>query len=498
MGVPEDTYLMMKKTMWMGGSIGLGLVLGMSQVAIASPTTIGQNFTGLSDQDGPVIPADNSGAVGLQHIVQVTNQGFAVYDKTTGQVQQKTSLDHFWRSTGLPAANATNNFDPRVLFDPTSQRWFTIAADRTDANGQPQNFPLSNRVVLAVSESADPTQGWRGFSLPASGTGTSLFADAPTLGIDADGIHIAANMFDANLNNTTSTLFAIGKAQLLSAAPNQLVYDRRFGVSNADYGSSLQPVVDFSNPADGRADFFATAGNNQLLRSGLTIGQGLNPTQSIALTNFSTAPNALQPDGSRTLETGDPRLSSSIVRVGDAFWVVNTSADATGEHAVIRWSEIDAKTNQVKQSGEIGDGAHDYFYPSIAVNGLGNVVIGFNRSGADEYVSSYAIAASTTGGITQFGRPQLLQAGVDNYYQTFGFGRNRWGDSSATVLDPSDPLSFWTFQQVAGRDNQWTTQISQVRVGPTVKTPEPAVGVGFLLLLAVQRRYRRGRYRRSV
>jgi hypothetical protein len=487
---------MMKKTIWVGGSIGIVLGLGMGQRAIASPATIGQNFSGLSYQDGPVIPADNSGAVGLNHIVQVTNQGFAIYDKATGRVERKTSLDSFWRSTGLPAANATNNFDPRVLFDPSSQRWLTIAADRTDANGQPQNFPLSNRVVLAVSESADPTQGWRGFSLPASATGTSLFADAPTLGIDADGIHIAANMFDANLNNPTSTLFAIGRSQLLNAAPNQLVYDSRFGVPNADYGNSLQPVVDFSNhPADGRADFFAVAGNNQLLRSSLTIGQGVTAPQPIVVRDFFTAPNALQPNGSRNLETGDPRLSSSLVRSQGSIWMVHTTADATGNHAVLRWLEVDAQTNQVKQQGEIGDGEHDYFYPSIALNEFGNVVIGFNRSGADEYVSSYAVAASTDGDATTFGQPQLLKAGVDNYYQTFGFGRNRWGDSSATVFDPSDPLSFWTFQQVAGKDNQWSTQISQIRLGKSIKVPEPAVGIGLLLAagIVMRRRGARGR-----
>jgi hypothetical protein len=481
---------MMQKTMWVGGSLAIALGLGMSQRAIASPATIGQNFTGLSYQDGPVIPADNSGAVGLNHIVQVTNQGFAVYDKATGQVQQKTSLDSFWRSTGLPAANATNNFDPRVLFDPISQRWFTIAADRTDANGQPQNFPLSNRVVLAVSATADPTQGWRGFSLPASATENSRFADAPMLGIDADGIYIAANMFDAALNNTTSTLFAIGKIQLLNAAPNSLVYDTRFGVPNADYGSSLQPVVDFSNPADGRADFFATLGNSTLRRSTLTMNQRLSSPQSIAVRNFFTAPNALQPNASRNLETGDPRLSSAIVRVRDSIWMAHTTADVTGNHAVLRWLEVDANTNQVKQQGEIGDGEHDYFYPSIALNDRGNVVIGFNRSGADEYVSSYVVTGETIGGTTSFDQPQLLKAGVDNYYQTFGFGRNRWGDSSATVFDPSDPQSFWTFQQVAGRDNQWSTQITQIRLEAAAKAPEPTVGIGLLLAVGMGMRRR--------
>jgi hypothetical protein len=474
---------MMKKTMWVKIPMWVGLPIASvivvgSQGAIAAPLTIGQNFTGLTFADGPIIPADSSGAVGRNHIVQMTNQGFAIYDKANGQVVQKTSLDSFWQGTGLPVANATNNFDPRVLYDPTSERWFTIAADRTDQSGNVQNFPLGNRVVFAVSNSADPTQGWHGFALPASDFSNRRFADAPTIGIDADGVHIAVNLFDAALNNQTSTLFAIAKPQLLNPTTRNLKYDRLFDVANADYGDSLQPVIDFTNPADGKADFLAASGGNQLRRSTL-MGQKLG-TQIIPTNNVRPAPYARQPDGSRTIETGDPRLSSSVVRVGNSIWLVQTTADTSGDHAVLRWSEIDAQTNEIKQSGEIADGKHDYFYPSIALNAFGNVVIGFNRSGADEYISSYAIGASTSGGKTTFGTPQLLKAGKDNYFNTFGFGRNRWGDSSATVFDPSDPRSFWTFQQVAERDNQWSTQISQIRFGASVQAPEPGVGLGLL------------------
>ncbi|NJN49202.1 MAG: hypothetical protein HC805_04715 [Alkalinema sp. RL_2_19] len=482
--------LMMKKHMWVNSQRLIGLsvistvVCGAMPPAIASPLFVGHNFTGLTFQDGPVIPADSSGAVGNQHIVQVTNQGFAVYDKTNGQILQKTSLDHFWRSTGLPTANATNNFDPRIAYDPTSQRWISIAADRTDLNGDVANFPLGNRVVLAVSNNADPTQGWQGFALPASQSSQLGFADAPSLGIDADGVYIAANMFDASLNNRTSTLFAIAKSDLLTASTgSSLHYDTLFGVENSRYGNSLQPVTDFSNPADGQADFLSAFNGDAVQRSTLTLDGTLAQPQHIDVNDFSRAPNALQPNSSQNLETGDPRFSSAVVRVGDSIWAVNTSADAVGNRSVIRWYELDAQTNQVKQQGEIGDGEHDYFYPSIALNATGNVVIGFNRSGHDEFVSSYGIAGVTIGGITTFGQPTLLQAGTDNYFRTFGFGRNRWGDSSATVLDPSDPQSFWTFQQVARANNEWSTQITQIRLGPTAQTPEPMVALGLCVAI---------------
>ncbi|MBE9030395.1 hypothetical protein IQ266_11695 [filamentous cyanobacterium LEGE 11480] len=479
-------HMRVQAQLWFGLPIVTTVVVGaMPMSAIANPLSVEQNFTGLTFQDGPVIPPDSNGAVGREHIVQVTNQGFAVYNKANGQVVQQTSLDQFWASTGLSPANATNNFDPRITYDPTSQRWFSIAADRTDVNGAVANFPLGNRVVLAVSKTADPTQGWQGFALPASQANKLRFADAPNLGIDADGVYIAANMFDAALNNRTSTLFAIAKPALLTAAAGELQYETLFGVRNARYGSSLQPVNDFFNPADGQADFFTTFGRDQLRRATLKLDGSLTPPKRLRVDNFSKAPNALQPNGSQNLETGDPRFSSPIVRVGDSIWGVHTIADPSGNRAVLRWYEIDAVTSQVKQQGEIGDSQNDYFYPSIALNSAGNVVIGFNRSGADEFVGSYAIAGQTRGGMTTFGEPILLKAGTDNYFRTFGFGRNRWGDSSSTVLDPTDPQSFWTFQQVAGDNNEWSTQITRIRVGPTAQTPEPLLGVALLTAAGV-------------
>src|SRR2546430_9736941 len=45
--------------------------------------------------------------------------------------------------------------------------------------------------------------------------------------------------------------------------------------------------------------------------------------------------------------------------------------------------------------------------------------------------------------------PVTLKAGEGNYYKTFrtSADRNRWGDYSATQVDPADDTSFWTTQE---------------------------------------------------
>jgi hypothetical protein len=501
-GIPTKAIVGLASVM-VGGVMFSGNVAGAMAHSVANnsqlqvgqlqvgPLQVGQNFTGIGLSEAGTIPSDSHGAVGNQHIMQVTNGAVAIYDKRNGQRLQQTSLDDFWRNTGLPEWNALGNFDPRIVYDPTSQRWFTTAADRTDANGNYQTFPLGNRVVLAVSNSADPTQGWRGFSLAASTASNPLFADAPTLGIDADGVQIAAVMFDAGLNSPTSTLLTIDKAQLLNPTADPLRYETRFGVPADQTGDALQTVNDFFRPADGQTEVWASRGSDELRRSTLLPGQMLQ-TATVMTQPFFAADYGLQPDRSRNLEIGDPRLSSNLVRVGDSIWTVQTVAGPTG-NSRIRWTEIDANTNQVKQSGEIGVGETDHFYPSIAVNSAGRVVIGYNRSGANEFISSYAVAGTIQpNGKLELGVPILLKAGTGNYSQTFGSGRNRWGDYSATVFDPTDPLSFWTFQQVADRDNQWSTQITQVRFADRASVPEPTAGFGLLAAVGLVR-YRRRR-----
>lgn len=72
----------------------------------------------------------------------------------------------------------------------------------------------------------------------------------------------------------------------------------------------------------------------------------------------------------------------------------------------------------------------------------------------------------------------LKASPVGNYHPT----NDRWGDYTTTVVDPSNPNVFWTFQEYA-LDNSvtpdnWATEITQIIV------PEPGSVVLAAMALA--------------
>src|SRR5205823_11413245 len=124
--------------------------------------------------------------------------------------------------------------------------------------------------------------------------------------------------------------------------------------------------------------------------------------------------------------------------------VDSLSTGSSAGYAAVKWYRIDATTGLLLESGLITDAHHEYLYPSIAVNAFGEVVIGYTRAGDSttlDFAGSYASTGIFDGVTTTFNAPMLLKAGVGNYSIVSG-GRNRWGDFSATTINPDNPFDF--------------------------------------------------------
>ena len=190
-------------------------------------------------------------------------------------------------------------------------------------------------------------------------------------------------------------------------------------------------------------------------------------------------------------------IGSNVFEQGDSLWavhairIVNDPNDINDDRAGIEWFEIDETNNSVLQTGIISDTDLDLYYPSIAANADGDVVIGFSGSSDTQYISSYAVAGTTSGAVTTFGDVTLLKAGVSTYLKLDTTSRNRWGDYSATVLDPLKSTRFWTFQEFVSATNVWGIQITEINV------PEPAT-LAILVFGGVAMCRRPGRRRRVV
>lgn len=423
------------------------------------------NFLGSTIYDSGFIPPDTMGAVGMDHIVEMLNGAFAIYDKDTGALISRITLDEFWTDVAgvlIPAGDLT--FDPRIIYDPTVDRYFAVSID----GGAPAAGIVSNNVYVAVSATDDPTGDWHGFQFVADSVDGVRFNDYVTLGVDARGIYMATNNFLAPTSTGADvSLYYIPKADLLAPSPT-IANMQRFENLNSSalgYGFTLQPAVDFGTE-DG-TEILSNPGSGTILIETELIDAGggvltITLPDQIVVPAFATAPPGQQPN-SPPLENVSPRFTSNVVKVGGSLWASHTVTGVSGRSAV-RWYEIDADTNAVLQTGLIEDPELDFLDASIAVNEMGQVLIGFTGTGDTQFPSSMAVMGETDGGVTTFGTPEILAPGLGDYFVDFGSGRNRWGDYSATMVDPESRNGnhFWTFQELVVTDDVWGVQITEV------------------------------------
>jgi hypothetical protein len=177
---------------------------------------------------------------------------------------------------------------------------------------------------------------------------------------------------------------------------------------------------------------------------------------------YSVPLNPTQPNGKQNIDDGDARFSAMVYQVGGVLYAVHSTQQ--GSHAAIRWYKINAADFTLLQSGTISDPNLDLFYPSIAANPSGVVVICYDGCSASSFVSIYTQFGETSAdGSTTFGSPLLLKASSVSYTLIpSGDTTSRWGDYSSVCVDPVDPNRFWTINMYPSSANDWSTQVTEL------------------------------------
>jgi hypothetical protein len=419
-------------------------------------------------------PADPSIAVGNDYYAETTNKRFDVYRRTDQSLVEDKSLADLFN--GYTAATL---FDPRILHDQWSGRWFIIADAFSETSG-PQN------LQIAVSNTPSILSGRCVRKLDVGGLHHTDFLDYPMIGVTSDAVIITGNMYDratgarlgtkvidfqksSLLNTNCSAPLVYGHFLLDWNLTPPIVYDQ-----NPQVFLIGAPFLEDSSSTSSALPLYVGTNFGQPSSATLTLRANVPvPTYKLP----APAPECGTPYTINAIDTLDTRFVNSSSQWASSLWNVHTTSDQpTNQLATPRWYQIDTTAGAVTQTGQFFvDGTSSDWNASTAVNSLGEAL--FTWSSHDEtktpcvhpQIALTGRKASDTPGLVAVPPVTLVTSPSEYYYKPTDMDETtyRWGDFSTTVLDPSPDTQCPTTLR-----NAWI--VNEYNLGPQgtpIKTP---------------------------
>lgn len=391
---------------------------------------------------GGCVPPDVQIAIGpAGTMVEMINIAGLIFDPNCvppncNQLRAPFALAPFF---GAPTGNFV--FDPRVLYDTDTGRWFASVTDGT-----------SNSVRLAVSTTSDPRDNWNTYNFP--------FNDCPdqqSIATNNLNLGISANLFSSNCSGTFNGVQydIIDKSDLVNGAMSPRVFQSI--PSTALF--SLKPVQSLSS---NNQMVFATVGWNNAGAVTLYIFSG-TPSQfpgvtvSIVNSAFSPAssvpPAAAQPGTTVTLDTGDSRLQDAVSYQGELWLAFNDMCTPPGDsisRSCVRILQLDATNSNypVVQNFNIATVGMDFLYPSMKVDRAGNLAVIFAQSSSTEFPSLIFTGQRTADPLNTYIPLVTIKRGTSSdasgsSSSTLCTSCSRYGDYFGAAVDPRDTSVIW-------------------------------------------------------
>ncbi len=440
-----------------------------SNIASPTPDTI---FAGLT-QSGQIIPPDIFCAVGPNHILQTFNTQVKITSKTGVQSQAPVSLTSFWSSLG----GGMSCFDPKCVYDPYTNRYIVTALSLNAAQ-------TVSYLLIGASATNDPTGTWHLFRILIDATGAN-WLDYPELGFNKNWIVVNGNLFNnASGAFAEDQIFIFNKANILAGtnAQHTLIsgLTSNFCICPAfTYDATMNDLfcLETADGPSAAVTLFKISGTPTApVFSTVTSYTGTIPWENNgSATGADTGP---QSGTTHKIAVGDDRISSCVYR-NNYLWFAHNAYLPVGNptRVSVAWWQVDTVGNII-QNNLIDDATAidtNYVYPSVAVNQANDMVVGYSMLASNMHPSCAFSYRGAADAINTMRNPYMYKGGTAYYYQTLGGPKNRWGDYSATCVDPSDNQTFFTLQEYCTGNTLWNTEFAKI-YQCNVPPPAPIMG----------------------
>ncbi len=301
-----------------------------------------------------------------------------------------------------------------MVYDPATGRWYASALAEAIPPGSVGPADSPNEILLAVSMTSDPTQGWIGFAFQTDPTGVTA-AEFDSLGFNANSVVVTANMNNiATGVQVANAILSVPEADLTGASATVARASfETIPLTGPNPETSYDPILDYDSTANevllsesSSGPVFETVsgggGPTITVTGPSTLINGLGPTHPVITTTPVAAP---QPAGAPPLTTGpgvafngldtiDSRFSGTIDQFNGDLWAAQTVGVPNGVNPAtqdeVQWFEIDIATDTIINHGVISETGLSFYDPSVSVDSAGDVAIGFSGSSLTQQISSYA------------------------------------------------------------------------------------------------------------
>jgi hypothetical protein len=363
------------------------------------------SFDGIPDVDGQV---DVQVAVGGNHVVHATNSGVSIFDKE----------GNFLMATRQSCFN--EGIDPKLFFDAHNQ---VFALDYWHYYDQPKKKPLN----ISVSSTANPTKSWNIYpiSLTTATDGGALGYSKKWLGYtypkDTGGGTVLLLTEDAK-NGKETKVYHFGR-----------------NIGQVAFGQDTEDDIYFLEVDETNFTL------NKITTDAQNIPYVSKVWEKAHQLKYMDFPPASAQKGTQTLVASGDRNPKNLVIQGGYLWFAQTINYEN--QAAVQWHQISLKDGSIVQTGLIRKVGSNYIQATIAVNKDLDVLLGFQETNANMYVSpcfAYRKASDTKGILRAV---VTVDKGTGNYGDGTGTTAP-WGDYSGSILDGDNKKDLWTVQNI--------------------------------------------------
>ena len=369
-------------------------------------------FDGAQDGNRQVDPQI---AVGGGYVFHATNLGLVIYDKKGNYID------------GVSQKCFNKGIDPKLFFD-THNRIFVFDL------WFPWDKEKIKPVNISVSASDDPLGAWNIYAVPSPRE------------VDGGGIGFSKKWIGYSFPGGENKTFVLKTAEAKAGKPASIYHFK---------GSLGHPVFTRDNIDD--LYFFKIEGKEFVITK-VTEDENGKPVEIETgraphnLKYIKWPPKSPQKGTDQLTASGDRNPKNLVLQNGYIWFSQAVNVDG---RSAVQWHQV-RLDGTIVQTGLISSKKSSYIQTTIAVNKNNDVLIGFQETSPDMYISprmTFRYAddpPGTTREIIHLGEGQGATHGV------------AWGDYSGSCIDGDNLTDLWTVQSTTNKEGKGPCVIAKM------------------------------------